>query len=283
MWRTRHPYRSDRGRQPSLPTAHWPHRSAVTGKIKLPGCGAARRELGSLSKGKLGHWSVAFSSKSHTLAVTGFDGSLNVFDAEADRELLIPSASSKSLRTVTFSPDGTLLATGGDDRAVHVFDPALGPREVRPEKHTSRTRARSALRPGRGANPCLCRLRRTGGSLELRVRDDSGPSSSPIPALLVGCSLRAPDCRPLAPGGMRRESSSGELETNRSRRCAESGQAQSPGFASCPMERPWPRRVLKARSSSGTCHARGSSPEVSSTVRRAASKPWPFLPTGERS
>jgi WD40 repeat protein/serine/threonine protein kinase len=72
----------------------------------------------------LGINALAFHPKEGTLLVTaGEDGSVRVWDWRIGKELrqLQPPEGSR-VRSVAFSPDGKLLATGGWERKVHIWD-----------------------------------------------------------------------------------------------------------------------------------------------------------------
>jgi WD40 repeat protein len=88
--------------------------------------GALQRELGRLPRVS----SVAFSP-SHTeglLAIGGLDNTITLWDlGTGDHHVLVEPRHQSSVERIIFSPDGSLLASCGLDKAVRVYETALEP------------------------------------------------------------------------------------------------------------------------------------------------------------
>ncbi len=103
-------------------TCLWDLAGVSTGATSLP--------FRTLSRHKTSVWSVAFSPDATLLATSGsLDGLLILWDVKSGRMIReLPGHSRKSPR-VAFSPDGALLAAGGEDGTVNVWDVQTGKRE----------------------------------------------------------------------------------------------------------------------------------------------------------
>ncbi len=76
-----------------------------------------------------GHWLAAASG------TPGLVGELRLFDMAGDRSSKVLERISDMVCAVRFSPDGTRLAAGGADNAVHIYDVASGKQELRIEQN----------------------------------------------------------------------------------------------------------------------------------------------------
>jgi RNA polymerase sigma factor (sigma-70 family) len=71
--------------------------------------------------------SLAFSRDGHTLAVAPEDGTLHLLDAESGTRRLPPLRHRAGSRHLTFSPDGTTIAAGGETNGpIELWDTATG-------------------------------------------------------------------------------------------------------------------------------------------------------------
>jgi hypothetical protein len=70
---------------------------------------------------------VAYSPDGKSLATSGEDGTVRVFDSVTGRrKLQLPGHSPNICWRVTYSPDGTMLASGGRDKTVRIWEAATG-------------------------------------------------------------------------------------------------------------------------------------------------------------
>ncbi len=70
-------------------------------------------------------WEVAFSPDGKTLA-GGSHGTVKIWETSTWTEVLIIPYVSTSLRSMTYSPDGKIIATSGLDSSVSLWDPVSG-------------------------------------------------------------------------------------------------------------------------------------------------------------
>ena len=70
-------------------------------------------------------WSVAFSPDGQTLASSGWDDKIRLWNAET-KQHEITLIEQSDIMTVAFSPDGQTLASGNWDAAVRLWDPSTG-------------------------------------------------------------------------------------------------------------------------------------------------------------
>jgi WD40 repeat protein len=77
---------------------------------------------------------VAFSPDSRRLAVA-LGETIQIWDASASQQLRLLGGHQDAVRTVVFSPDGKLVASGSQDRTVRIWDPTTGNELGRLEGH----------------------------------------------------------------------------------------------------------------------------------------------------
>ena len=99
-------------------------------KWNLPNGAIAR-----LGKGRIGG-GVAFSPDGQRFAVAGNIG-IWLYDMATSRELALLTGHTGGVNAIAFSPDGTKIASGSDDRTVKVWDVATGGNIATLEGHTS--------------------------------------------------------------------------------------------------------------------------------------------------
>ena len=79
---------------------------------------AGARPAGELGGANPGMWAVAFTPDGRTLACGGWDRAVHVWDRATSRERhVISEAAGRLVRGVAISPDGSMLATGGQGPA----------------------------------------------------------------------------------------------------------------------------------------------------------------------
>ncbi|HEX5097411.1 MAG TPA: hypothetical protein VFX21_15390 [Acidimicrobiia bacterium] len=72
-------------------------------------------------------WNARYSPNGNRAAAVGADGVLSVYEAKTGRVLYRVYAPKKTpLHALDWSPDGTLLAAGGGDKNVYVYNAANG-------------------------------------------------------------------------------------------------------------------------------------------------------------
>jgi WD40 repeat protein len=78
------------------------------------------------------------------LAVSDAEGRLSIYDSEhfdADPITIDRASESGGVWAIVYSPDGTTLATGGDDHLVRLWDPVTGRELTRLKGHESKVHA----------------------------------------------------------------------------------------------------------------------------------------------
>jgi serine/threonine protein kinase len=84
------------------------------------------KQITTLGAGGAGMWDVAYSPDGKTLACGGWDKTLHLFDAPSGSErLTVLEVVDRHLRTLSFSTDGTQIATGGSG-PTRVWDAQTG-------------------------------------------------------------------------------------------------------------------------------------------------------------
>jgi eukaryotic-like serine/threonine-protein kinase len=66
-------------------------------------------------------YGLAFSRDGLSLVPVGRDRTVRVWDPLTAEEILTLKGHEAPVRTAAFSPDGTILATGGDDGAIRLW------------------------------------------------------------------------------------------------------------------------------------------------------------------
>ncbi|HET6469387.1 MAG TPA: TIR domain-containing protein [Geminicoccaceae bacterium] len=164
---------------------------------------AARQELGEPIRARQGYvWSVALTPDGRTVAAVGDDG-IGLWDVATRTSVGTLGTGEVERRALAISPDGTILAAGGDGEAVELWDLA------------SRRRLEPPLVGHAGA---VWSLAFSTDGATLASGDDDGSvrlwdvrQRRPLPPLLAGHSGRVtalafgPDGTMLASGGSERE------------------------------------------------------------------------------
>ena len=98
-------------------------RSVSYGESWIHGCSRVRT---SLTWGKSGFWTLAFSPDGKQLAAVSLDKPIIVWDATTREACSVLSGHKDFARAIAFSPDGQVLASGGTDDIVILWDIATG-------------------------------------------------------------------------------------------------------------------------------------------------------------
>ena len=99
---------------PSLSLADWIDKAKDYTQLSLPEGAKARLGKNSLSGGNRG---IAFSPNGDSLAVAS-DIGIWIYDVETQREQTLITGHKRSVFSLSFSPDGTLVASGAMDGTV---------------------------------------------------------------------------------------------------------------------------------------------------------------------
>jgi WD40 repeat protein len=73
-------------------------------------------------------YALAFSPDGKTVASSGYDRTIKLFDVATGKEIMTLKDHSDTVYGLAFSPDGKMLASGAADRAVKIWDVATGKR-----------------------------------------------------------------------------------------------------------------------------------------------------------
>lgn len=144
-------------------------------------------------------WSVAFAPDNKTLASTGNDDTLRLWDTEKGTERARLTGHDGAAWSVAFSPDGGTLASGGDDETVRLWDVATTAERMRLSGHRGRVWSVAFSPDGRtlasgGADATVVLWNTTDGSERLRFSGHPGQ---------VFCVTFSGDGGTLASGGRR--------------------------------------------------------------------------------
>jgi WD40 repeat protein/tRNA A-37 threonylcarbamoyl transferase component Bud32 len=84
-------------------------------------------------------WAAAFSPDSQTLATASADGTAKLWQAaDPGAEPVLLRGHAGAVMCLTFAPGGKQIATGGEDRKIHLWDPATGQLRKALEGHRQR-------------------------------------------------------------------------------------------------------------------------------------------------
>ena len=126
---------------------------------------------------------LAFSPDSERLVTAHQDGTLNIWNVEADNEPRTLTGHHGAVRAVAWSTDGKWLVSGGDDRHTIVWDAATGQSRVTFDKHKSEVLAVAF-------SPDNARVVSAGGSGEGAIRLLETSTGTEITRLHAGAVVR---------------------------------------------------------------------------------------------
>jgi eukaryotic-like serine/threonine-protein kinase len=101
--------------------------SAHNGNVRIwdPRTGEEHRRV-SGPPGLLGHIGLAFSPDGNSLAASGRDGAINLWETTSWARHQVLAGQGKPVQDADFSPDGKFLATAGEDGSLRLWDVAKG-------------------------------------------------------------------------------------------------------------------------------------------------------------